>query len=859
MLASWFPSKLKAATILLLALAAFSIAEPQLTNAAVPSPEYPIADAGSDQLSPTIGANNIVVWEDKRDGKSNIYGKNLSTGQEFLVASGLSAKRKPVTNGNVVIWEDDRSGTSDLYVYYIPSDLSTPGEECAIVSGPGEQRKAAVSGDTVVWQDDRSGRWEIYSSKIPANCSTPATESSVSIGEGNKTNPSISGNTIVWQDDRGGPGSSSIYAKDLSTGQEFAVSTGAAFMDTPAISGSIVVWRQESPNNYDIFGRDLMAKDLETGQVFQITSDTSDQVSPAISGNVVVWEDHRNGGANIYGKDLSTGVEFQITSGATPTTSPRIDGEIVVWESQYQGEINYGNYDVLGTNLDLAPGIPSGVKATGTSAGVDLLWTKNPEGDVIGYNIYRGGSADGSFEKLNTTSVLVTPSYSDALAPKGEASYYRVTAMDGGGNESAPSTAINAAALAQTSVSLEAFPPRLDLGEATTLSGKLMRSDVPLSGKRVAVEQSPAGRNTFSLVASGNLTTGSDGSFLLASVKPRGDTDYRVRYAGEARSGLLASTSSTKRVDVVMPSSLSLTANPLTVNYGGATTLSGRMTKNGAAVAGKRVILEHRPVGAKLFRSLGVRTTSASGRFSLAGVKPARNTDYRVRFNGDPAAKLLPSTSSLKRVRVLMPTSASLVASPSTLTFGQSTALSGKLTSGARAVADKRVVLEHRPVGAAGFSALRQINTNATGNFYFTGVKPAKNTDYRVRFAVDPAAGLQPTASATMRVNVKVAVSVNVSNTSPMAGQRVSISSVVSPLHTGSVKLTIKGGGRMVAETSISTSNSQSTSTPTLVASRFALTYKPPAPGTYEVQVTFAGDADHLGSSSLVKSFQVTQ
>jgi beta propeller repeat protein len=578
----------------------------------------------------------------------------------------------------VVLWEDDRHGNSDVYAYRVPTDLSTPGEECAIASGPSEQRKVAVSGDTVVWQDNRSGRWEIYSAKIPANCSTPAAESLVSTGEGNKTNPDISGNTIVWQDDRNGLGSSDIYAKDLSTNQEFPVSTGASLMDTPAISGSVVVWRQESPNNYDIFGRDLMARDLETGEVFQITSNSGDQVAPAISGNIVVWEDHRNGDADIYGKDLSTGVEFQVTSGAAPTTSPQINGETVVWESRYQGVFNHGNHDVLGTNLDTAPGTPSGATAIGSPAGVSLSWATDPESDIVGYNVYRSGSADGTFEKLNTTSVLSTPSYSDASAPKGEVSYYRVTAVDRG-NESAPSAAVGAAALAQTSISLEVVPPRVDLGEATRLSGKLMRGDVPLSGKPLVIEQRPAGRNTFSPVAGGNVTTGSDGSFLLANVKPQGDTSYRVTYAGDASSGLLASTSPTKLVDVLMPSSLSLIASPLKVNYGSTTTLSGKMTKNGAAIAGKQVFLEHRPVGATLFTSLGVRTTSASGGFSFAGVKPAKNTDYRVRFKGDAAAKLLPSTSSVKRVGALMPTSASLGASPSSLTFGQATTLSGKL------------------------------------------------------------------------------------------------------------------------------------------------------------------------------------
>ncbi len=68
----------------------------------------------------------------------------------------------------------------------------------------------------------------------------------------------------------------------------------------------------------------------------------------------------------------------------------------------------------------------------------------------------------------------------------------------------------------------------------------------------------------------------------------------------------------------------------------------------------------------------------------------------------------------------------------------------------------------------------------------------------------------------------------------------------------------LDGGKRVVTETSISTSSSQCMSTPSLLDSQYALMYKPPTPGTYEVVVTFDGDADHLGSTSVVRSFQVT-
>ncbi|MBA2442069.1 MAG: hypothetical protein H0V53_06640 [Rubrobacter sp.] len=600
--------------------------------------EFPVADTSSHQKSPGIGGNT-VVWEDDRDNVSNIYGKNLDTGQEFLVATGVSIKRKPVTNGNFVVWEDNRSGDSDIYGY----DLAAQ-QEFLVASGPGDQRKPAINGNTVVWEDNRSGSgWEIYSYDLSSRQESP-----VATGAGNKTNVSVGDKFVVWQDDR--DGSPDIYAKNLETGEEIRVTTNAS-SEAPAVSGSIVVWQQADAGNFNIFGRDLLAKDLETGKEFQITSHTSDQVAPSISGKLVVWQDGRNGNSDVYGKDLETGQEFQIAVGSKRQESPKINGETVVWETQRDGETNFGTYDIYGTKLDAAPAAPRSLSASGSPEGVGLKWTANQESDLAGYNVYRSGSADGDYGKLNTT-LLTAPSYSDSEALEGFFSHYRVTAVDEAGNESAPANT-KAAAVATSSVSLNASSTKLDSGGSTSLSGRLTAGDRGLSGKQVVLEQRPSGSSAWTKLAIQPAPTAADGSFSLADVRPQKSTSYRARFAGGPE--FQSSTSAAALVSVSMPTSLEISASPSTLVAGSSTRLSGKLLSEGQALSGKRVVLEQRPAGSSSFAKVPGQHTSGvltadDGTFGLAGVKPLKNTVYRARFAGGPDLKA--STSPLTRVNV---------------------------------------------------------------------------------------------------------------------------------------------------------------------------------------------------------------
>lgn len=613
---------------------------------------FPVADDSSHQKVPGIGGG-VVVWEDDRGGVSNIYGKKLGAGDDFLVATGVSIKRKPVTNGSVVVWEDDRGGDSDIYGYDIASQT-----EFLIASGPGDQRKPAISGNRVAWEDDRAGGgWELYSYDLASQQEAP-----VSTGAGNKTNVSIGEEFAVWQDDRNG--SPDIYARDLATGREFRVTeTGA---ELPAISGSVVVWQSSRNGSFDIFG-----KDLKTGKEFQVTTHESDQVSPSISGKTVVWRDGRNGNADIYGKDLESGEEFQIAAGPESQDAPRISGDTVVWETQRDGETNFGAYDIFGADLDLAPASPKGLSATGSLDGVALGWTGNSEADLAGYNVSRSESTDGAYTRLNDVP-LTSPSYTDSQAPKGAKSHYRVTAVDDTGKESAAAIA-SSAAHALSEIGLSTNNSTVDSGESLELSGRLSSGEKGLSDKPVTLLKKPAGSSDWIKTEAQPAPTGADGGFSVAGIKPDKTTSYQARFAGETATGVRASVSPIQRVEVRIPTSLSLETSRATLVVGQGTTLSGKLSSEGNGLSGKRVLLLQKPAGASKFSQVpgqpaaGVPTAS-DGAYRLGGIKPHKNTLYRARFSG--GAELRLSLSPIKRVNVRAKVIASVGSSGSVVSVG---------------------------------------------------------------------------------------------------------------------------------------------------------------------------------------------
>jgi hypothetical protein len=98
-----------------------------------------------------------------------------------------------------------------------------------------------------------------------------------------------------------------------------------------------------------------------------------------------------------------------------------------------------------------------------------------------------------------------------------------------------------------------------------------------------------------------------------------------------------------------------LDAVPVTVAFPEAVRISGRLVYDGILASSQRLSLWEKPAGSfKDFAPVpgAETTTEEDGSFAFEEVEPQKNTNYQVRFDGDPDASLEPAMSPIKPVNV---------------------------------------------------------------------------------------------------------------------------------------------------------------------------------------------------------------
>ncbi|MGD9141742.1 MAG: hypothetical protein PVJ42_09400 [bacterium] len=81
------------------------------------------------------------------------------------------------------------------------------------------------------------------------------------------------------------------------------------------------------------------------------------------------------------------------------------------------------------------PVAPVGMALDDEASGVKISWASNAEPDLAGYNVYSSGQEEGPYSKANE-DLLLCPWFYDSPVTM-EVTYYKVTAVDESGNESA--------------------------------------------------------------------------------------------------------------------------------------------------------------------------------------------------------------------------------------------------------------------------------------------------------------------------------------------------------------------------------------------------------------------------------------
>ena len=257
--------------------------------------ELRITDEPALQFNPAISGDTIV-WEDWRDwgNASRIYSYDLTTHIEKLLSSSPHAAEKPAISGRTVVWEYwSESGENKYSVWSY--DLDT-GVQAKVDPAAGNQQNPSIAGDRVVWQDDRSGHSEIWMARPGASPVDLTSDSSA-----NATNPSTSGQYVAWLDYRNAA-SVEVYARDLLTGASgFRITNDAVSQSRPTVSGTRAVWSDNSSGNLDIYCYDFRAQ-----HTWPLTTNPASQASSLISGDKVAWQDARSGSNQIYLGELAT-------------------------------------------------------------------------------------------------------------------------------------------------------------------------------------------------------------------------------------------------------------------------------------------------------------------------------------------------------------------------------------------------------------------------------------------------------------------------------------------------------------------------------------------------------------------------
>jgi PGF-pre-PGF domain-containing protein len=304
-----------------------------------------VAAPGEDMYRPLEAAqnrpdidDNVIVWDDNRDGNAEIY---LGTIDQFRGSLGYTGERitnnpasqeKPSISGDYIAWQDDRDGNLEIYLYQRSTDATT-----RLTDSPDDQWMPIIRGNYVAWYDSNStsGKTNVALYDIVSNETTiiDADAKTVIPGIGMSTEfkPALSEKYVAWVE----AGDERVYYYDIAASTIVGpVSTSTATQSWPSLSGSRIAWEDYrlGGGNPDIYMLDL---DNPSGGEKRITSDAGYQVAPTISGNLIAWEDQRDGPRGIYMYDIATETEmsaFMPENVNDEQLYPVASGNTIVWQ-----------------------------------------------------------------------------------------------------------------------------------------------------------------------------------------------------------------------------------------------------------------------------------------------------------------------------------------------------------------------------------------------------------------------------------------------------------------------------------------------------------------------------------------------
>ena len=403
----------------------------------------------------------IIIWEDGRAGYFDIYAQRVDeSGNLMWEKNGVAACKysgnqnfaqqvSDGTGGSIIVWQDYRNGNSDIYAQrlsYAGKPLWGEGGIPVSIAPAGQLAPEIISdgagGAILTWHDYRSGTGEdIYAQRINPNGKALWEENGIPVSEASGTQwyPKIAsdgagGAIIIWTDGRAGSSDNNIYAQRLDPyGKTLWEKDGIPICSAPgnqekpvalsAQDGVVIAWQDSRNENLDIYLQKLDANGVlkwERDGV-AVCSFPYSQENPKLApdgegGAIVVWSDQRAEKNDIYAQRILQDGRIAWQENGRPLCkaegvqkNPEIaklknQDWVVVWEDARKGKANLFAQKInsAGTPLWKAEGIDvasaallqeSPALAATPTGNVVLAWQDSRTGD---YDIFSQKiSADG--------------------------------------------------------------------------------------------------------------------------------------------------------------------------------------------------------------------------------------------------------------------------------------------------------------------------------------------------------------------------------------------------------------------------------------------------------------------------------
>jgi hypothetical protein len=281
------------------------------------------------------GSNIHVVWGDNRDGNYEIYYKRSTDGgfvwgseTRLTNSAGTSDYSSMASNGTElhIVWQDSRDGNSEIYYKYSSDNGTSWGTDVrlTIAAGSSQTPSIAISGTTihVAWMESRDANLEIYYKQSTDGGVIWGSDTRLTNAPGTSYWPSIavfgSAVHVSWDDNR--DGNNEIYYKRSSNGGanwgediNLSNAAGTSLKTNISVSNLLVhvVWEENRDGNYEIYYKHSSDGGLIWDADLRLTNATGRSGAPFIAlsaSNVhVMWEDNRDGNYEMYFKKNPTG------------------------------------------------------------------------------------------------------------------------------------------------------------------------------------------------------------------------------------------------------------------------------------------------------------------------------------------------------------------------------------------------------------------------------------------------------------------------------------------------------------------------------------------------------------------------